>query len=265
MSVDELQNCREELKKAKDELIRVNDAKTEFISLSAHQLRTPITTIKWYIEYLLGNQDSISAQQKDEYLTQIYMSSQHMAELIDTLLMMSSLELGARTRSDSDIDFTELFDSIKSNEALLLNHKDISCVFENNVKSTIRSDANMLKSILQNLISNSVKYTPEKGQVKTTVSESEAGQEFGGKQSPENSILISVQDTGFGIPAEQQQFIFQRLFRADNAIDKSIKGHGLGLYIVKLMTEQLGGNIWFESKEGVGTTFYVTIPVSMTT
>lgn len=251
-----------EIEKCKDELVKMNNAKSEFIALAAHQLRTPITTVKWYIEYLISNKDSLSPEQKEEYLTQVYMSSQHMAELIDTLLMMSSLELGARTRNDTDIDFEELFGSIKNNEALLLNHKKIKCTFENNIKKIVRSDANMIKSILQNLVSNSVKYTPENGVVTVVVDEFDSGIEFGGKILKEESYTFTVKDSGFGIPDEQQQFIFQRLFRADNAIDKNIKGHGLGLYIVKLMVEQLGGDIWFVSKEGEGTTFYVTIPVS---
>jgi len=121
----------------------------------------------------------------------------------------------------------------------------------------------MLKSIVENLISNAVKYTPKEGSVTSSFSVLVSGKDFGGRSLQKESLCVKVIDTGLGIPKEQQGRIFERLFRADNVLSKDIQGTGLGLYIVKLMILQFGGDIWFSSVENEGTSFFVSIPVHM--
>ena len=113
--------------------------------------------------------------------------------------------------------------------------------------------------VFQNLLANAVEYTPEAGTIKLSVSKvsAEGGSASGGK----GQLSIVVEDTGYGIPKNQQDKIFTKFFRADNVRDKDTDGTGLGLYIVKSIVENSGGKIWFESVENKGTTFYVTLPL----
>lgn len=104
--------------------------------------------------------------------------------------------------------------------------------------------------VIQNLLSNAIKYTPEGGKVEASIDLVKG-----------NGIIFKVSDTGYGIPTDQQNKIFTKLFRADNVVGKDTEGTGLGLYIAKSIVEQSGGKIWFESSENKGTTFYVTLPL----
>ena len=104
--------------------------------------------------------------------------------------------------------------------------------------------------VIQNLLSNAIKYTPEGGKIEISLSVDE-----------KKNLILKVSDTGYGIPKNQQDKIFTKLFRADNVIGKDTEGTGLGLYIAKSIVEQAGGKIWFESKENIGTTFYVSLVI----
>ncbi len=115
----------------------------------------------------------------------------------------------------------------------------------------MQADPKLLRMVMQNILSNAVKYTPSGGKIKLTISVSD-----------DKNIKIKISDTGYGIPKNQHSKIFTKLFRADNVRDKDTNGTGLGLYIVKSIVENSGGKIWFESpKENHGTTFYVTMPI----
>lgn len=113
----------------------------------------------------------------------------------------------------------------------------------------INADMNIVRMIFQNLFSNAVKYTSENGKIIITI------------KKENSNVLISVADTGYGIPSNVQSKIFTKMFRADNARVKDPEGTGLGLYIIKSTLEKTGGKIWFESRENKGSTFYVTIPL----
>lgn len=115
--------------------------------------------------------------------------------------------------------------------------------------SAVKIDPKLARIILQNLITNAVQYTPTKGQINIGIDRN------GSK------LKITVKDTGIGIPLSQQANVFKKLFRAEN-IKKETKGSGLGLYMIKILLEQINGKIWFESKEGHGTTFHAHIPIS---
>src|SRR3989338_9333437 len=116
--------------------------------------------------------------------------------------------------------------------------------------------------VVQNILSNAVKYTPEKGTINLGLRLIKRGASIDNQKVTEDSIAIVVSDTGFGIPRNQQDQIFTKLFRADNVREKDTEGTGLGLYIVKAIIDQSGGAIWFESEENKETTFYVTLPLA---
>ncbi len=229
----------------------VDRAKTEFVSLASHQLRTPLSTISWYAEMLLnGDAGKLKAEQI-RYLHEIYQGNQRMIQLVNALLNVSRLDLGTFVIEAVPTNVTEVADSAV--DELKPQIKERLIKFERRYEKglpVIPADPKLLRIIFQNLLSNAVKYTAPKGTVSLAIA----------KES--RDLRITVADTGYGIPSDQQAKIFTKLFRADNVREKETTGTGLGLYLVKAVVEQAGGKVWFESKENKGTTFYVTIPLA---
>lgn len=231
----------------------VDRAKTEFVSLASHQLRTPLATISWYTEMLLGGDaGEITADQK-KYLEEIYTGNQRMVELVNSLLNVSRLELGTFMVEPELTDVSKLAGSVIDEQKPQIAERkiEISSSFEKNVP-LIQADPKLLRMVMQNLLSNAVKYTPEGGKIELALS----------LDQEKKNVLLAVSDTGYGIPKNQQDRIFTKLFRADNVRGKETEGTGLGLYIVKSIIEHSGGKVWFESAENKGTTFYLTLPLA---
>jgi PAS domain S-box-containing protein len=232
----------------------IDKAKTEFVSLASHQLRTPLSTVNWYSEMLLtGDVGEVTPDQK-KYLEEIYSGNQRMVDLVNTLLDVSRIELGTLVVESKPTDIVKLTQNVIDEQKLQIIEKKIklSPSFENDIP-LIRADPKLLRMVVQNLLSNAVKYTPEGGKIRISLS-----------LNDKKNIIIKMADTGYGIPKDQQDKIFTKLFRADNVIGKDTEGTGLGLYIAKSIVEQAGGKLWFESKENQGSTFYVTLPLRKT-
>jgi PAS domain S-box-containing protein len=230
----------------------IDKTKTEFVSLASHQLRTPLTTISWYTEMILkGDVGRIIPAQK-KYLEKIYQGNQQMIGLVNTLLNVSRIELGTLVVKLEPTDIIKLAQNVLDEQKPKIEKKKL-IIKESFAKDvpTFLADPQLLRMVLQNLLSNAVEYTPPGGKIELAIS-----------YDSKKAILIEVSDTGYGIPKNQQDKIFTKLFRADNVRDKEIGGTGLGLYIVKSIVENSGGKIWFKSKENKGTTFYVTLPLT---
>jgi PAS domain S-box-containing protein len=241
---------------------QLDKAKSEFVSLASHQLRTPLSAINWYSEMLLAGDAGKLNDDQLEYLKEIYQGNQRMIELVDSLLNVSRLEVGKIRNEPKDTSMIELADSLEKELQTMIVSKKMA--FERHVPSRLAdvyADPKLLRMIVQNLLSNAVKYTPEKGTVTLTMRPAKAEEIKEAKlHSHHLYLFISVSDTGYGIPKDQQGKIFEKLFRADNVRKLDVEGTGLGLYIIKEVSHKLGGTIWFESIEGKGTTFYVIIP-----
>ena len=229
----------------------IDKSKTEFVSLASHQLRTPLSTIGWYAEMLLsGDAGKLNPEQED-YMKEIYNGNRRMVELVNSLLNVSRIELGTLAIESEMTNFIEVCESVIKEVAPSLDVKKIELTKKYDSKlSLIKADPKLVRIIFQNLLTNAVKYTPEKGKISVEITQKE------------QDILIKVSDTGYGIPEHQKNKIFSKLFRADNAREKEAEGTGLGLYIIKMVIDSAKGKIWFDSKEKEGTTFYVTIPLS---
>lgn len=232
----------------------VNKAKSEFVSLASHQLKTPLSTISWYAEMLLnGDIGSINAKQK-EYLDRIYKSDRRMIELVNALLNVSRVELGVLHIEPEEVDIKELAESALDEFSLQIKNKKLKIKKNYNRQSSkVFVDPKLMRIVLQNLFSNAVKYTPESGTITIGIS-----------VKNKSHLLINVFNTGKGIPKNQQSKIFTKLFRADNGKEIDPDGTGLGLYLTKSIIEKLGGGIWFSSKISRGTTFFVAIPLKGT-
>lgn len=228
----------------------VDKAKTEFVSLASHQLRTPLTSIGWYAEMLLsGDAGEINEDQKN-YLTEIDKGNKRMVDLVDSLLSVSRIDLGTFAIEPKPTDFIDISNTVIKELKTNIEKKGTIIKTDYDELPLIEADPSLTRIIFQNFISNAVKYTPDGGEVTVRIK----------KQDP--NILISVSDNGYGIPKDQQNKIFQKLFRADNIQNKDVEGNGLGLYVVKAIVEKSGGKIWFESEENKGTTFSATLPLS---
>lgn len=232
----------------------IDKAKTEFVSLASHQLRTPLSTVNWYAEMLLeGDVGKLNAQQ-EKYLNEVYRSNQRMVELVNALLDVASLELGTFVIEPESTNICTLAENVVAEQRPQINARDIQFSFycAKNI-SLIQADPKLLRIVMQNILSNAVKYTPLGGNI-----------DFSITLADKKNILLKMVDTGYGIPKNQQGQIFTKLFRADNVRDKDTDGTGLGLYIVKSVVENSGGKIWFKSEggaENTGTTFFVSLPL----
>jgi PAS domain S-box-containing protein len=230
----------------------VDRAKTEFVSIASHQLRTPLAVINWYIEMLASEEVGPINKNQRKYLDQVYLASKRMVDLVNSLLSVSRIDLKTFYVEPEPLDFRVVADSVLEELGRTIAEKQLTITKEYESElPLIEADPSLLRVIFQNLLSNAIKYTPKGGSIDITI-----------KKIDNVDVMIGVADTGYGIPLQQQKQIFQKFFRADNAREKEPDGNGLGLYIVKSIVEHANGTIRFVSKENEGTTFYVQLPLA---
>lgn len=230
---------------------QIDKSKSEFVSLASHQLRTPLSSINWYTEMLAsGDAGKLNAEQKD-FVNEISMGARDMADLITTLLNVSRINMGTFVIDPEPVKLVSLVEKEVEQLKLQLESKKIKLKVESKCKEKeIKIDTKAFSIILQNLLTNAIKYTAPKGAIKVLLKE----------DAKLKSCIVSISDNGYGIPIAQQHKIFDKWFRADNVKTMEIDGNGLGLYMVKSIVEGAGCKIWFESQENKGTTFYIAIP-----
>lgn len=232
----------------------IDKAKTEFVSLASHQLRTPLTIINWYTSLLSEEIDKLTPKQQ-EYLRGTREANKRMVNLVNALLNVSRLELGTFSVEPEKVSIQKIVKVCLQELAPLISTKKINLqeTYDPDIPTVI-ADPRLLSIILSNLLSNAIKYTSNGGTVDLNV------------QKQKDTYLITVKDTGIGIPANQHDKIFTKLFRADNAKLLDPDGTGLGLYIVNSIVKGSGGKIWFESHtdgtgDKKGSIFYVSYPL----
>ena len=229
----------------------IDKSKTEFVSIASHQLRTPLTIISWYIEMLSDPHDTTLSEKQKQYIEEIMRANKRMIELVNALLNVSRIDLGTFMVDVVPTDFSIAIEDTLKDLSLQIARKDLHVARQYDKSlSPVNADPKLLRIIFQNLLTNAIKYTPAGGSITIGLSKTQS------------NILISVADTGFGIPAYQQEKIFSKFFRADNAREREPDGNGLGLYIIKSLLEHSGGRIWFTSEENKGTTFFVELPLT---
>ncbi len=242
-------------------------AKTDFVAIASHQLRTPLSIIKWYIDFIVAGDAGALNEEQMKYLKEVYTSNERLIELVNALLDVSRIDVGTFSIEPEPTSITE-----RADQALVKFQKDIiakKLVIDKKYDEIpqINLDPRLTKIFFENIISNAVKYTPVGGMVQIVI------------RKTEKDILIKISDSGCGIPREQQPKIFTKMFRADNVKKIESVGTGLGLYISKAIIEKSGGKIWFQSpsfdlllspsnntkapidKQNQGTTFFITIPL----
>lgn len=227
---------------------QIDKAKSEFVSLASHQLRTPIASMKWNLELLLmkyGNELSAPAR---EYIDKASAGTEQMNLLLNDFLNVSRFELGTLEHKKEPLVLSVFIEDVLNDHLGHIEEKGITLVknFDSRI-SSISSDPRLLRMIVNNLVSNAVKYTPQGGLLSIET------------LSGKGEVRITVADSGMGIPLDEQDRLFTKIFRASNAVSSVPDGTGLGLYIVDQAVKLLGGTIVCVSEEHKGAQFTVTL------
>ena len=233
-----------------DELQRVNKIRRDFVANVSHELKTPATSLKLLAESLEESLEEDPVQAR-LFAAQLKKETERLANLITDLLDLARLESQERTDYPTLVDVRGVLMTVLAGMRRVARRQDITLQWKRFGKAaryTVRGDETQLTSMFTNLVDNAVKYTPPGGRVEVT----------GGTEGDE--IIISIADSGIGIPEGKLSRIFERFYRVDKARSKATGGTGLGLSIVKHVAENHGGRVTVESAPGRGTTFTVRLP-----
>jgi signal transduction histidine kinase len=228
----------------------IDELKSQFITVAAHQLRTPLSAIKWAISLVLdGEMGEINEKQK-EMLFKGFQSNEKIINLINDMLYVSRIEEGRFGYSFEYDDFNKIFEEALEEFNIKIKKEKLKLII-NKPKERIKiyADKSKMLLVLKNLIKNAVEYTPEFGKIEITI------------KTEKNNLTFSIKDNGVGIPKESQEKIFSKFFRAQNVLRIQTEGSGLGLYITKNIIEKHGGKLNYESTEGVGSKFTFNLPL----
>ena len=226
---------------------KLERVKDEFIATASHDLRNPITAIKGF-SHLIKYAGPLNDSQND-FVQRIQNAVENMSELVENMLDLTKMDLGAELKHEV-LDVSPLLWEIADEFQPQAEAKSLLLTFEKTeISSKVRGDALQLRQALRNLIGNAIKYTSNAGTVTLSL------------EHESNMAVIHIQDTGYGIPADDLPFIFDRFYRARNDNVQDIEGNGLGLAIVKSIVEQHGGQISVESKPGIGSCFTFALPL----
>jgi len=234
-----------------EQMARLDKMKNEFISVASHQLRTPLSAIRWQTELLMAKMSEGLDEKQKEKLNNIDSLTARMTRLVNDLLDVAKIDQGRLNITLKETNIIPIIKDLLREVILpLAGEKEITVVFdENKPCPEVMADENKMKLVFENLLSNSIKYTLNEGRVEIDF------------KKEDDEIIFSVKDTGVGIPYSQRNQVFSKFFRSSNVVRYQTEGTGLGLYIAKSIIEQSGGKMWFESEENVGTTFYFTLPL----
>jgi PAS domain S-box-containing protein len=245
----DLQEHSRQLEEAADSLRELDQLKSQLIANMSHELRTPLNAIIGFSGVMLKGIDGELSEAQREDMEVIYRSGKHLLELITDILDISRLWAGKMDLTLGDVDLPEVIQDAVAIATPLIDEKPIQLVQKLHPDlPTVWTDRTRVRQLLLNLLTNAIKYT-EQGNV--TVSAS----------TDKGFVVITVADTGIGIPPEHMETIFQEFGRVDNSSTRKTGGLGLGLAISQQLIELLGGQIWVESDVGVGSTFHFSLPI----
>ena len=221
--------------------------KSDFVSFVSHQLRTPLSGMNWMLE-LAAEAENLPPQARD-YIGEARESAARLSTLVNDLLDIARLESGRTMMAREAVRLDDLTRSVLREMQTVIDEKRHTVTFETGGAAPALGDEQMLRQVVVNLVSNAIKYTPDGGRIDVRLTERK------------DLVEWSVSDNGMGIPRAAQARLFEKFYRADNAISKEAGGTGLGLHLVRLVVEHAGGQIWCESEEGEGSRFTFTLPV----
>jgi signal transduction histidine kinase len=229
------------------QLVELDTLKDEFVSNISHELRTPLTSISGYVELMLEDE---ADEQRRNYLGIVDRNAERLLGLVADLLFAARLQGGKLELDRTDVDLHRLVLQAVESARPRAETADVELNVTAEGVPSVSGEAVRLAQLLDNLVSNAIKFTPPGGRVAV------------GLTSHNGLVRFEVSDTGIGIPEEERERLFERFFRSQNALERQIQGTGLGLYISKAIVEAHGGRIGVDSSAGEGTTFVVELPVA---
>ncbi len=234
------------------ELKRLNDLKTDFVSTVSHELRTPLTVITGFIQTLRRRDVVISDTDRDECLAEMDAASRRLNAMVADLLQVSSIDAGRLQLQVEPTPVTVLWDQLAREFASVKHPCEV--VFRTDPGlPTVMGDRLRLEQVLRNLIGNAIKYSPRGGRVEVKA------------EARGETVQFSVRDQGIGMTPEEVGQLFNKFYRGGSVLTRKTQGTGLGLYISKSIVEGHGGQIWVESAQGAGSTFFFTLPLAPAT
>ncbi|MFA7254237.1 MAG: ATP-binding protein [Patescibacteria group bacterium] len=225
-------------------------AKNDLVSTATHELRTPLTAVKGYLSMLRNGDAGEFNKKQEKYLGHAYQSTERLVGLVESLLKTLKIDENKVQLNLQNFDIVKIAADSIENLKHKAKGKNISIHLKSG-KLFAFGDPDNTKHIIENIVDNAIKYTKNNGKIDVTL-----------KNNGDN-ILVSIKDTGIGIPQGAKERIFDRFIRVNNPLSVKAGGTGLGLHIAKNMVQKQGGKIWLESKLNVGTTFYFTVPASI--
>lgn len=252
----ELRSKDFELEMANEKLEALEEAKSKFVSVTAHQLRTPLSAIKWTFDMILTGRLGVVNDEQKEFLSKGFESTERMIHIVNDLLHVDQMDTNNTELNLERVNLNSLIESVVfefTNQAV---SKEIKFEIKtpSKVLPEIEGDRVKLRIVLENLLDNAIKYTLRGGQVSLLVSDAKLN-------SVEAVIEIIIKDSGIGIPESEKSKIFSKFFRATNAIRTEPDGSGIGLFISKDIIEKHGGSLWYESSPNEGSAFHLTLPL----
>ncbi|HKD33886.1 MAG TPA: ATP-binding protein [Gaiellaceae bacterium] len=236
------------LSEQNERLRELDRLKDEFVSLVSHELRTPLTSIRGYIELLLEDGDQADPDQR-RYLEIVDRNSERLLELVSDLLLLAQIEAGKLGIERRQVDLSKIVEECIETSSPAADARGIELVAKVERVPKLQGDRARLAQVLDNLVSNGLKFTQSGGRVEVRL------------ETEDGAAVLEVEDTGLGIPASEHERLFERFFRSSNATENAIPGTGLGLTITKAIVERHGGRIEIESAEGAGTIVRVRLPL----
>ena len=238
------------ISKSFERLAEASQMKSEFINIVSHQLRSPLTNLKWGIEFLTSDEFRMPNEKKEEYFNSLKENTARMVELVDDLLVVSRIEKGTLPVRREKFNLENMIRDLIERFELMAEASNIKVEFHPDKDiPEVYSDPSQIKIVVENLIDNAIRYTQGKGYIDIWL------------RRKNKQLLFEIKDNGMGIPKSDQKHIFEKFFRARNISRKDTRGSGLGLYVCKSIIERAGGKIWLESKLGKGAVFYFTLPI----
>ena len=235
--------------KSFERLAEANRMKTEFVSIVSHQLRAPLSNLRWGLDALITGKEGVTDTQAD-YLEILKENTARMTKMISDLLTVSRIDQNSLNLAEEEVSVEDLVNQVLNENKFYAEATNIK--IELNIEKNIppvSADPIQLRLAIENLFNNSIKYIKEKGVI--SISLSRKG----------NDVLFEIKDSGVGIPEIDQKHIFKKFFRSKNALRQETQGTGLGLFICKSIIEKTNGKIGFTSQENEGSVFWFTLPL----
>ena len=240
-----------ERRRAREQFEAAMQMQADFVNFASHQLRTPLTGIKWMLE--LAMSEPAGSTEMRGFVADSLDASERLIVMVNDLLSVSRLEGGRMAGTPTRCNLAHLMTDVLADMQPMVRKSDHQLeTIGLDVEQPVMGDAQMLRQVLQNLVSNAVKYTPSGGRIEVEIGNDGA------------EVRCAVTDTGIGVPAAARARLFEKFFRAENVSKVETEGTGLGLYIVRLIVERAHGRIWFEPSESGGSRFLIALPLATT-